>query len=202
MSVKAARKQGLRSNPADVELPVRPLGCCRSRRVRARCGRRRVGSALTFRRPGGSRGGRACFGRRSLRSHRALPRFGPPNHVPGQKDDQANNADADPKPAHIRQISEPGRTRSLPIQHPDLSYEQLAMKPARDFGRGGGFEEQGQRLDEVGARFLNRCSLTGNVEFGAQRNKTVPSSRSVIAVRRCASSWIRVYISCGAGPAG
>ena len=47
------------------------------------------------------------------------------------------------------------------------------VKAVGDFGRGGRFEEQRERLDEVGSRFFNRRTLAGNVELRAQRYETV-----------------------------
>ena len=49
----------------------------------------------------------------------------------------------------------------------------FAVKAPSDFGRGGRFEEQGEGLDEVGSRLLNRGALARNVELRAQRYKTV-----------------------------
>jgi len=75
--------------------------------------------------------------------------------------------------SRIRQISEPERTRSLPNRDLNLGNEDFVVKAAGDFGRGRRFEEQRDRLDEVGSRFLNRSTLTGDVEVRAQRHKSV-----------------------------
>ena len=80
---------------------------------------------------------------------------------------------ANPFCSRIRQISEPERTRSLLNRHLDLSHENFAVKAPGDFGRGGRFKEQRERLDEVGPRFFNRRTLARDVEFRAQRHKTV-----------------------------
>ena len=75
--------------------------------------------------------------------------------------------------SRIRQTSEPESTRSLPNRHLNLSHENFVVKAPGDFGRGGRFEEQRERLDEVGSRFFNRPTLARNVELRAQRYKTV-----------------------------
>src|ERR1039457_5670282 len=80
---------------------------------------------------------------------------------------------ANPFYSRIRQISEPERTRSLPNRHLNLSHENFAVKALGDFGWGGRFEEQRERLNEVGSRFFSRRTLAGNVELRAQRYKTV-----------------------------
>ena len=69
--------------------------------------------------------------------------------------------------------SEPERTRSLPNRHLNLSHENFAVKASGDFGRGGRFEEQRERLNEADPRFFNRHTLAPNIEFRAQRHKTV-----------------------------
>jgi hypothetical protein len=78
----------------------------------------------------------------------------------------------DPIPFQNQTTSEPERTRSLPNRYLDLGHKNLPVKSPVDFGRGG-FEEQCERRDEVRSRFFNRGALAGNVEFRAQRDKTV-----------------------------
>src|ERR1035437_3109015 len=80
---------------------------------------------------------------------------------------------ANPFCSRIRQASEPERTRSLPNRHLNLSHENFVVQTTGDFGRVGRFEEQGERLNEVGPRFFNRRTHARNVEFRAQRYKTV-----------------------------
>jgi len=80
---------------------------------------------------------------------------------------------ANPFCSRIRQTSEPERTRSLPNRHLNLSHEDFVVKAPRDFGRVGRFEEQRERLDEVGSRFFNRRTLARNIELRAQRHKSV-----------------------------
>src|ERR1035438_998397 len=75
--------------------------------------------------------------------------------------------------SRIRQTSEPERTRSLPNGHLNLSYEDLVVRASCDFGWGGRFEKQRERLDQVGSRLFNRCTLARNIEFRAQRHETV-----------------------------
>src|ERR1035441_10140181 len=80
---------------------------------------------------------------------------------------------ANPCRSRIRQMSEPDRTRSLPNRNLDLSDKDLVAQPAGHLGGSGCLEKQGQRFDQVDSRFFNRRTLTGNIEFRAQRHKTV-----------------------------
>src|SRR5258707_12269266 len=80
---------------------------------------------------------------------------------------------ANPFCSRMRQTSEPERTRSLPTRHLNLSHENFVVKTPGDFGWSGRFEEQRERLDEVGSRFFNRRALARNVELGAQRYEAV-----------------------------
>jgi len=75
--------------------------------------------------------------------------------------------------SRIRQTSEPERTRSLPNRHLDLSDENLVVKTSGDFGWGGRLKEEGERLYEIDSRFFNRPAFARNVEFRAQRHKSV-----------------------------
>ena len=61
----------------------------------------------------------------------------------------------------------------LPNRDLNLSHENFVVTAACDFGRVGGFEEQRQRLDKVGSRFLDRRALARDIELRAQRNKDV-----------------------------
>lgn len=90
---------------------------------------------------------------------------------------------ANPCCSRIRQTSGPERTRSLPNQHLNLSHENFVVKAPGDFGRGGSFEEQRERLNEVDSGFFNGRTLARNIELRAQRRKP-SSSRSIIAVKR------------------
>jgi hypothetical protein len=47
------------------------------------------------------------------------------------------------------------------------------VEASDSFGRVGRFEEQRERLDEVGSRFFNRPTLARDIELRAQRHKTV-----------------------------
>src|ERR1035438_5528567 len=80
---------------------------------------------------------------------------------------------ANPCSSRIRQISEPERTRSLPNRHLNLSHENFVVRASGNFGRGGGFEEQCERLDEVDSRFFNRRTFARNIEFRTKSHKTV-----------------------------
>jgi hypothetical protein len=80
---------------------------------------------------------------------------------------------ANPCCSRIRQTSEPERTRSLLNRHLNLSHENLVVKAPDDFGRGGRFEEQRERFNEVDSRFFNRRTLARDIEFRAQRHKPV-----------------------------
>ena len=64
-------------------------------------------------------------------------------------------------------------TRSLPNRHLNLGHENFAMKASGNFGRGGSFKEQCERLDEVDSRFFNRRTLARNIEFRAKSYKTI-----------------------------
>jgi hypothetical protein len=75
--------------------------------------------------------------------------------------------------SRIRQTSDPERTRSLPNRDLNLSHENLVARAPGDFGRGGSFEEQRKRLDEVSSRFFNGGALARDVELRAQRHKNV-----------------------------
>src|ERR1022692_3362370 len=79
--------------------------------------------------------------------------------------------------SRIRQISDPERTRSLPNRDLNLSHENLVARAPGDFGRGGSFEEQRKRLDEVSSRFFNGGALARDVELRAQRRKNVVLKR-------------------------
>jgi len=65
------------------------------------------------------------------------------------------------------------RTRSLPNRDLDLGYEYFAMKSAGNLGSRCGFKEERKRLDEIGARLFNRCSLAGDVQLRAQCHESV-----------------------------
>src|ERR1700682_126160 len=80
---------------------------------------------------------------------------------------------ANPCDSRIWHTSEPERTRSLPNRHLNLRHEHLAVQPARDFRLVRGLKEEGQRLDEVRACFLDGGSLTCNVKLRTQRNKAI-----------------------------
>ena len=67
----------------------------------------------------------------------------------------------------------PKETRSLPNRDLNLSHENLVARAPGDFGRGGSFEEQRKRLDEVSSRFFNGGALARDVELRAQRYKNV-----------------------------
>jgi hypothetical protein len=67
----------------------------------------------------------------------------------------------------------PKETRSLPNRDLNLSHENLVARAPGDFGRGGSFEEQRKRLDEVSSRFFNGGALARDVELRAQRHKNV-----------------------------
>lgn len=69
--------------------------------------------------------------------------------------------------------TKPGRTRSLPNRHLNLSHKNFVVKTSGDFGGGGGFEEQREGLDEIRLGFFNGSTIARNVEFRPQRHKTV-----------------------------
>ena len=73
----------------------------------------------------------------------------------------------------MRQISEPDRTRSLPNRHLNLGHEDVVVKAPVNFGRGGRFEEQGERFDEVGSRLFDGRTLARNVELRAQSYEAI-----------------------------
>jgi hypothetical protein len=47
------------------------------------------------------------------------------------------------------------------------------VKTPGDFGRGGRFEEQRERFDEVGSRLVDRRTFTRDVELRAQGYETI-----------------------------
>ncbi|SPE28341.1 hypothetical protein SBA6_1100015 [Candidatus Sulfopaludibacter sp. SbA6] len=55
----------------------------------------------------------------------------------------------------------------------NLSDEDLVVRASGNFEWGGRFEKQCERLDQVGARLFNRCTLARNIELRAQRHETV-----------------------------
>lgn len=65
------------------------------------------------------------------------------------------------------------RTRSLPNRDLDLSYKDLTMETAVDFRRVGSLKEEREPFDQVCACLFNRAALTGDIQFGAQRNKAI-----------------------------
>ena len=75
--------------------------------------------------------------------------------------------------SRIRQISDPERTRSLPNRNLNLRHENFVAGAPGDFGRGGSFEEQRKRLDEVSSRFFNGGTVARDVKLRAQRHKNV-----------------------------
>ena len=90
--------------------------------------------------------------------------------------------------SRMRQISKPERTQSLPNRELNLSYEHFSVESARDFGWAGCFEEERERLNEVGAGFFNGCALAGDVEFRAERDETL-----VLAFDECCYSLRRLH---------
>ena len=80
----------------------------------------------------------------------------------------------------MRQTSAPERTRSLPNRYLELSYEDLVVRAASDFRRRSLFEEQRERLDQVGARLFYRRALARNTKFRAQGDKAV-----ILALDNC-----------------
>ena len=69
--------------------------------------------------------------------------------------------------------SAPERTRSLPNHYLDLSYENIVVRAPGDLRWGCGLKEQSQRLNQIGAGLFNRFPLTRDIEFRAQRYKTI-----------------------------
>jgi hypothetical protein len=47
------------------------------------------------------------------------------------------------------------------------------MHAASDLGRGGCFEKQSERLNQIDSGFFNRSALARNVQRGAQGDKAV-----------------------------
>ena len=61
----------------------------------------------------------------------------------------------------------------LPNRYLDLSDKNVAVEPARNLGRVRRLEEQGKRLDKVRPGFLDRRSLTRDIELGTKRHKPI-----------------------------
>jgi hypothetical protein len=73
----------------------------------------------------------------------------------------------------IAQTSAPERVRNLPNRNLNLSDEDFRMRAPRYFRRRSCFEEECQRLDQVGSCFFNRRALTCNVKLRTQSDKAV-----------------------------
>lgn len=112
-------------------------------------------------------------------------------------------AAAKPCCSRIEQTSVPARTRSLPNRNLNLGYEYFAVQPAGNLGSGCGLKEEGKRLDKIGARFFDGCSLAGDVQLRAQCHESVIFAFNdrghVPGVRHVFSLRVRVYSGAARG---
>jgi hypothetical protein len=94
--------------------------------------------------------------------------------------------------SRIRQTSDPERTRSLPNRDLNLSHENLAARAPGDFGRGGVSKNSVSASMRLARASSMDASWLAMSNSGHNATKT-SSSRSIIAVKRCAGIMIRVY---------
>ena len=81
---------------------------------------------------------------------------------------------SNPLATRMAHASAPERTLNLGNRHVDVRDENHFRQASVDFGPVSRFEKQFDRFPQVLARLLDGIALTGGVDLGARRDKSVP----------------------------